>query len=216
MWDYYLNAMIEQNKDSSTNKRLISTKQTLLCKAFQSAEELHRLSENHYIQYIELMYTLNPIYYDKDILCAFSNALKLYENSVAIWLLHMRFYIQQKNLVKVQEIFNAGRTKLGARSHELWKLYAIFLKTCPKNLADPQFKHFITELSQQKYPSFNKLKVIMLEYIEITSPIEEVRKVYHLFINNYPACYEVHEFMADLEERQVKWLNLITNKTFSK
>lgn len=57
MWDYYINAMLELNADLSTQASL---KRHALSRAFRAAFESNNMSEDHYIQYVELLYAFNP------------------------------------------------------------------------------------------------------------------------------------------------------------
>lgn len=55
MWDYYLNAMLILNRDASTQ---IALKRRMLGKAYKQADEANRMTIDHYLQYIEIMYAM--------------------------------------------------------------------------------------------------------------------------------------------------------------
>lgn len=57
MWDYYINAMLALNSDKSTQASL---KRSSLSRAFKAAHDSNNMSEPHYLQYIELLYSMKP------------------------------------------------------------------------------------------------------------------------------------------------------------
>lgn len=57
MWEYYINAMLELNSDLTTQASL---KRISLSRAFRAANESNNMSEDHYLQYVELLYSKNP------------------------------------------------------------------------------------------------------------------------------------------------------------
>lgn len=199
MWNYYIDAMLELNSDLSTQAAM---KRFALKKAFEGANAANHMSEDHYLQYIELLYTNNPK--DENIERVFQKATKIYASSVRIWLLCMRYYIQGNNFKKLQEVFKTAKFLLGPKGAELWQLYFIYLKSCRSSEAHTEFERFINELSRQSYPTFNVLKAQILELLAITTNMKKARKTYNLFAERYPSCYEVHDMMAELEEKQVK------------
>lgn len=199
MWNYYINAMLDLNSDLSTQSSL---KRFSLRRAFEGANQTNYMSEDHYLQYIELLYSNNTK--DDNIEKVLHKATKVYENSPRIWLLCMRYFIQENSFEKVQEIFKVAKRVLGARGAELWQLYVMYLKSCCISVEHTEFDRFIVELSRQRFDSFNILKAHMLEMLAATTTMKRVRKTYGLFIKRYSLCYEVHEMMAELEAKQVK------------
>lgn len=198
MWNYYIDAMMELNSDLSTQS---SIKRFALRKAFEGANETNHMSEDHYLQYIELLYTNNPK--DGTIEKVFQKATKIYENSLKIWLQCMRFYIQDNNFKNIQNVFRTAKHVLGPNGAELWQLYLIYLKSCRSSEAHAEFDRYIFELSRQPHATFNVLKADIIELLATTVNIKRARKIYSLFIKHVPACYEVHEMMAELEAKQV-------------
>lgn len=199
MWNFYINAMLELNSDLSTQA---SIKKFGLKRAFEGASRSNHMSEDHYLQYIELLYTNNP----KDVIIEeiFGKATKTYGSSLKIWLQCMRYYIQDGNFTKTQEIFKTAKNLLGPKGTEVWHLYLLYMKSCRSSDAHAEFDRYIGALAQQKHGAFNGLKGQILELLAITTGIKRARKAYKLFINNYPESYEVHDIMAELEAKQVK------------
>lgn len=198
MWNYYINAMIDLNSDLSTQSLL---KQLSLKRAFESASQTKYMTEDYYIQYVELLFRMNPN--DQSIERVLHKVTKLYERSLRIWLLCMRYHIQKSNFQKVREIFKIAKNLLGANGVEIWELYIMFVKSCRNTEATLEFNNFAVELSRQQNPAFNKLKAYILEMLAATTSMKKVRKTYELFIKHYPVCYEVHDMMATLESKQV-------------
>lgn len=201
MWNYYINAMLELNNDLSTQSAL---KRYALGRAFQAANESNHMSEDHYLQYIELLHANNPK--DENIVRVFQKATSIYKNSLKIWLQCMRYYIQDNNTQKVQETFKTAKFQLGPKGADLWQLYMMFLKANQNPSSSAEFERLIQELAWQLNPEFNELKAYLLELVAVSSSMKRARKVYELFTRNMPGCYEVHEMMADLEAKQVRKL----------
>lgn len=198
MWTYYINAMLELNKDLSTQS---SYKRYALGKAFQAANQSDHMSEGHYLQYIELLYSNNPK--DENIIEVFQKATNIYKTSLKIWLQCMRYYIQENNFRKVQEVFQNAKPHLGPKGVELWQLYLVYLKTQQNSETSLEFERLVYEISCQSHTAFNVLKAHVLELLATTVSMKRARKTYRSFIKHFPCCYEVHETMAELESKQV-------------
>lgn len=198
MWNFYLNAMLELNSDLSTQSAI---KRVSLKRAFEGANKENFLSEDQYLQYIELLWSLNPK--DETIEKVFHKATKIYENSVEVWKMCMRYYIQERKFNNLKEIFKVAKGLHGAKGMELWQLYLIFLKSHRSSEAQAEFERYICDLSRQPYATFNVLKAQILELLATTVSMKRARKTYAIFIKHHPYCYEVHQMMADLESKQV-------------
>lgn len=199
MWTYYLNAMLELNNDLST---LAECKRSNLGRAFMAANESNKMSENHYLQYIELLHSNNPN--DENIIRVFRKAVTLYPKSIKIWLQYMHLYIFADNMAKVRETFKAARLQMGTKgAADLWKMYLVFLKSKWHASTNTEFDRLIQEIASHPYPEFDNLKAFILESVAVTSNIKRARKYYDLFVRHKANCYEIHTMMADLEAKQV-------------
>lgn len=201
MWDYYVNAMIELNRDLSSQREI---KQNALIKAFAGACQFNHMTEENYIQYIELLYKMNPS--DENIEKVVQKATKAHGRSLRVWLLCMRYYIQQNNSKKVRETFRVSKELLGRNGVEIWELYMMFVKSYGNPDAHKEFKHFTIELSRQHHPAFDRLKANILEMLASTAGMKMVQESYELFTKHYPICDEIHAMMTDIESRQVGFL----------
>lgn len=199
MWSHYLNSMIELNTDLSS---LPSLKRYALSRAFEGANHSSQMSENHYLQFIELLYSNNPK--DENIEEVFQKATKIYPASEGIWLQYVRYYIRDNNFKKLKEIFKTAKVRLGPKGAEIWYLYLMYLRTLQISEANSQFDSLVTEVASQPHSSFNTLKAQIMEHIAASINMKRARKTYNLFIKHFPSCYEVHEMMAELEAKQVK------------
>lgn len=208
MWSYYINAMLALNDDKSIATSLIALKRFSLSQAFEEANNSNQMSETHYLQYIELLYSSNPK--DENIEQVFQKATKMYGTSESIWLQYLRYYIQANNFKKLKDIFKTAKLRLGATmGAEVWELYLIYLKSLQSNEANSEFERLISEVACQPHRNFNVLKAHILELLATTISMKRARKTYQLFIKHFPSCYEVHEMMAELEAKQVKKTILI-------
>lgn len=190
--------MIDLNADLSSQSAL---KRYALSRAFDGANNSNQMSEKHYLQYVELLYSNNPK--DENIGYVFQKATKTYENSENIWLQYLRYYIQQNNYKKLKEIFKIAKDRLGAKGSEIWELYLVYLKSLQGYEANNEFEHLIDEIAIQPHNSFGFLKANVLELLATTVNMKRARKTYYEFIKNFPNSYEVHNMMADLEAKQV-------------
>lgn len=198
MWDYYVSAMIELNGDLSSQKEI---KQNALIKAFAGACQFDHMTEENYMQYIGLLYQMNPS--DENIEKVFQKATKANGRSVRVWLLCMRYYIQQNNAKKVRETFRVSKELLGRNGVDIWELYMMYVKTSGLSDAHKEFKHFTVELSRQHHPAFDRLKANILEMLASTAGMKIVQETYELFTKNYSTCDEIHAMMTDISGRQV-------------
>ncbi|XP_055310345.1 U3 small nucleolar RNA-associated protein 6 homolog [Sitodiplosis mosellana] len=203
MWTYYINAMLALNNDTSSAVTQIGLKRFSLSQAFEGANNSNQMSETHYLQYIELLYSNNPK--DENIEQVLQKATKMFGTSESIWLQYLRYYIQANNFKKLKEIFKTAKLRLGATNgSEVWELYLIYLKSVQSNEANSEFERLISEVACQPHRSFNVLKAHILELLATTVSMKRARKTYLLFIKHFPSCYEVHEMMAELEAKQLK------------
>lgn len=202
MWNFYINAMLDLNNEISATSTQVGLKRFSLSQAFEGANNSNQMSETHYLQYIELLYSNNPK--DENIEQVFQKATKIYETSENIWLQYLRYYIQVNNFKKLKDIFKAAKLRLGpTKGSDVWELYSIYLKSLQSNEANSEFERLISEVSCQPHKSFNVLKAHILELLATTVSMKRARKTYKMFIRNFPSCYEVHEMMAELESKQV-------------
>lgn len=199
MWDYYINAMLELNSDLTTQASL---KRHSLSRAFKAANESNNMSEDHYLQYIELLFANNPK--DETIAQVLEKSTSKFSSSLKVWMQCLRYYIQENNFKKTHDVFQRAKKVLGPNGQELWQLYLIYLKTHQNADANQEFEHLVHEIACQPHPAFNVFKSKILELLATTVSIKRARKTYQVFIKNFPNCLEVHEMMADLESKQVK------------
>lgn len=199
MWNYYIDAMLELNSDLTTQASL---KRQALARAFRTANESKNMSENHYLQYVELLYANNPK--DETIIQVLDKSTTKFNQSLKVWMQCMRYYIQENNFKKTQEIFQKAKNNLGSNGNELWQLYLIYLKTLQSPEANQEFENLVQEVSRQTHAAFNSFKAKIIELIATTVNIKRARKTYQMFIKITPSCYEVHDMMAELESKQVR------------
>lgn len=205
MWNYYINAMLELNSDLTTQASL---KRQALARAFRAANESNNMSENHYLQYVELLYANNPK--DETIVQVLEKSRTKFNQSLKVWMQSMRYFIQENNFKKTQEVFQKAKVNLGPNGHELWQLYLIYLKTLQSPEANQEFENLVQEVSRQTHSAFNSFKAKIIELIATTVNIKKARKTYQMFTKISPSCYEVHDMMADLESKQVRRQNIIS------
>lgn len=204
MWTYYLDAMIELNTDLST---LSSLKRYALCRAFEAANRSNKMSEKHYLQYIELLYSKNTE--DENVERVLQKASKMHPKSIDIWFQFIRYHIRDNNFKRLKEIFKISKDRLGLNGAEIWHLYLMYLRTQQSNESNAEFEKLMLEVAAQPHATFNKLKAQLLEHIAVSISMKRARKMYNLFIKHYPSCYEVHEMMAELEAKQVFDINVV-------
>lgn len=198
MWNYYIDAMIELNSDLSTQASL---KQYGLRKAFEGAYEANHMSEDHYLQYIALLFDNNRN--DENIEKILHKATKIYDTSSRLWVQYMRYYIKHKQFKKVQDVFQTAKNLLGENGTDLWQLYMVYVKSCRNNEAHAEYDRIIMDLSRQPYTSFNTLKAWAIQMVALTENLKRARKAYNLFIKYHPECYEVHDKMAEIQSKLV-------------
>lgn len=197
MWNYYLSTMIELNNDLSAQASL---KRFVLKQAFGAADCANHMQEEHYIQYIELLYSSNPK--DEAIDHVLQKSTGIYKNSHKLWLYRLRYYIFLDNFKKLEDIFKDIKLLEGSGA-DLWRTYLVYLRSRRRSETEEAFKYHLEELAHQPYRSFNVLKAQMVELFATTESMDRARTLYELFTRLYPNCYEVHEMMAELESKQV-------------
>lgn len=201
MWNYYLNAMIELNTDSTSHT---SFKRFALKQAIEGAFQSNAMSENHYLQYIELLYANNPK--DELIEQVFQKAIKAHQNSSNIWLQYTQYYIQENDpnkLNALRNVFEMAKKRLGPNSCDIWFLYLTYLKEYQSTETNAEFDRLISELACQPQSNFNVVKAQILEFLEKTTNMKRTRDTYNLFTKHFPGCYEAHATMSELEAKQV-------------
>lgn len=211
MWTYYLDAMIELNKDLSS---LSSLKRYALCRAFEAGNRSNKMSEKHYLQYVELLYSKNQK--DENVERVLQRASKMHPKSLDIWFQFIRYHIRENNFKRLKEIFKTAKERLGSAGAEVWYLYLMYLRTQQSTEANKEFERLIVEVAAQPHNTFSTLKAKLLEHIAVSISMKRARKSYNLFIKHSPSCYEVHEMMAELEAKQVRtfFINNKNSKTY--
>lgn len=191
--------MVELNSDLSSQTRV---KQSALLNAFNGAFQFNQLSEENYFQYVEILHQLNKN--DEHIEKVLQKATKAHGRSLRLWVMRMRYHIQQNNVKKVHDTFHASKDLLGRYGVEIWELELLFIKSYGNADADEEFDKFLDELAHQQYPSFDRLKADILELLATTGGMQAVQKAYVLFTKYHPICHEVHAMMTDIQSRQVE------------
>lgn len=194
MWSYYINTMVELNNDLTNQASL---KRLHLKQAFEGS---NYLQEDHYVQYLEILHSINPK--DETIAQVFQKSTRIYKNSKKLWHYYMRYYIIADNFQKLEEIFKETKI-LGGNGVEIWRTYLIYLRSRRREETEKAFDNYLDELARQQHHSFNILKAQMVELLA-TESMDKARKLYEHFTKHQPKCYEVHEMMAELESKQVK------------
>lgn len=132
----------------------------------------------------------------------------------------MRFYVLVNEFRKVIETFDRAKILVGAEGVEVWKIFMIYLKTCPDSDTEVVYEKTLQDLATITYPSFYLFKARLLDMNMSTGNIRKSRLVYQSFIKHCPKAMEIHDKMLDLELKQVSLNSFIfvlykTNKTMN-
>lgn len=119
MWSLYIDAMIDLNNNKSTQPSL---KQKCLLAAYQGAHDAKCLSEQQYLQYIELLKSNPEEEYQLKLCEVLENATEIYSNSIELWKLYLKYYMQKDDENKVYDIFAVASKIIGCDSLPLWEL----------------------------------------------------------------------------------------------
>lgn len=195
MWEYYLDCMLDLNKDLTTQMTL---KKTKLNDAVHFAKERSiQMSEDQYIKYIEIISKHKARNdYIKSVV---EKATKLYTTSASLWLIKLRFYMQQQNLKKVRETFCESRNYLEDKSAEIWRWYFIYIKSYAA--LPEEYERFVFDLANQRNPDFNIVKSYVLELDENTKGYTKAIETCDLFLRYCPQCPVILKWKADLKTR---------------
>lgn len=119
MWSHYIDAMIDLNNNKSTQQNL---KQNCLLTAYEGAHEAKCLSELQYLQYIELLKSCSKEEYEQKLCDVLQNSTEVYSNSIELWKLYLKHYMQKDDENKVYDIFAVASKIIGTESLPLWEL----------------------------------------------------------------------------------------------
>lgn len=200
MWNLYLKAMHDVNKDLTTNRAI---KRFCLTRAYLGAHRELLLSKAQYLQFIELAWSVNP--HDESIEEVFIKAHKHYGNSLELCDMFMRYYVHRNQYQKLKNLFYIVREVHGSQAVNLWILYFTFIKGKTGSEIQAEVDNFIRDLSRQKYATFTSLKNQMIVFLATRSGLNSARTAYDMFTKQQPDCFGVYETMADLESQQVSW-----------
>lgn len=198
MWKYYIDAMLDLNKDTSWQPNL---KRFVLGKAMKKASETNHMSEEHYLKYLEILF--NDKVSDIEIMSVFKKATSKYQLSLKLWTMYMNYYLQRNDFDNVRFVFRKAKKHLGKDSVSLWHKYLLFLRLDLNSERNAEFNRCINELATITYPEFSHIKATVIEMHAITMNIQRARKIYRVFIQSESNCYEVYEMMSKIEANQV-------------
>lgn len=160
MWNYYLDAMLMLNRDPTP--RLLTIRRRMLGRACKRADVADRLSERHYLHYVEILYAVQQRH---DVIEAvLKRAIAKFSASLAMWQLYMRHYIRIDRLDEVRRVFELSRKKLAQQALPLWELYLQAL-LCEPEANRPDILALYEESMQQYSAGFAKLKCGFLEWL---------------------------------------------------
>lgn len=195
MWKYYLDCMLDLNKDLTTQ---LTLKKAILNDAVHFAKERSiQMSEDQYIKYIEIISKHKArIDYIKSVV---RKATMLYTKSPKLWYLRLRLYMQAQDFNKVRETFCESRNHLEDGSAEIWRWYFIYIKS---HAAPPdEYERFVFDLANQKHPDFNIIKSYVLELLENAKGYTKAMETCELFLRYSPQCPVVLKWKTDLRTR---------------
>lgn len=200
MWTYYINAMIDLNKDSSTQSKL---RYNCLLTAFKSADDASALTEEQYIQYIDnLKRSTESDETAHLMLAVLHGATITYSTSVELWSMYLKYFIKQNNEAKVREIFAIATKKCGRKSLPLWELLKqyLYIVTLAED-KQKQEKFFLDAMSQAE-PISSHFKSEYIEWLAFTSGIFKAREIFYDLIEKSPS-YAMHMKMLEINKRVV-------------
>lgn len=195
MWKYYLDCMLELNKDLTTQ---LTLKKAILNDAVHFAKDRSiQMSEEQYIKYIEIISKHKAR--DDYIKAILQKATMLYTTSATLWLQRLRFFMQRKDFNKVKETFCESRNYLEERGAEIWRWYFIYIKShaAPSN----EYERFVFDLANQRNPDFNIIKSYVLELLENTKGYDKAMETCVLFLRYCPQCPIILKWKIDLQTR---------------
>lgn len=117
--------------------------------------------------------------------------------------MYIRYHLIQDQFETIQNAFNLARKSLGTDSAPIWQLYLIYLKTTSGEKAKIEADRLINDVANVINPSFDKLKIQIIEMLATAYGIQKARATYELFSKNNPGSYAMHESMIELEANQV-------------
>lgn len=198
MWTFYINAMIELNENIATLPLL---KRSVLGCAFKAAYDAKQISEEHCIQYIDIMYTTGAA--EDMILNILEGALASFPMSVTLWESLMKFHIQSNDDCKVEEIFKNAKKELGNDAYPIWSLYMKYLFTLMTKGQSKKIKEFFSQVVTEPSDNFRSLKVDCIEGTATMFGVNSARQFFNNAIKNGFPCLEMYKKLAEIEEMQV-------------
>lgn len=195
MWKYYLDCMLELNKDLTTQ---LTLKKSILNDAVHFAKEKSiKMSEDQYIKYIEIISKHKArVDYIESIV---RRATTLYPKSASLWLQRLRFYMQLKSFNRIKETYCEARNNLEDGSAEIWRWYFIYIKS--HAVPPEEHERFVFGLANQKNPDFNIIKSYVLELLENTKGYSKAMETCELFLRYCPKCPVILKMKTDLQTR---------------
>lgn len=210
MWTYYIDAMIELNRDGS---RQAQFRRSLLGRAFKAAAETGHMSEEHYQKYIELLFS--DLDANKaELIKVFEQAVVKYETSLRLWSMYFTYYLHRNDYENVRAVFRRAKKILGRKSIPLWRKYLTYLRMLPTGEQIAEFNRCMNEIVPLQHTEYNELKALIVTMHYKIATIARARKIYKAFIDSTPNCYEVHAAMADLEAKCVSFCGFSALRVF--
>lgn len=201
MWTYYVDAMIELNRDGG---RQAQFRRSLLGRAFKAATETGHMSEDHYQKYIELLFS--DLDANKaELIKVFEQAVAKYETSLRLWSMYLTYYLHRNDYENVRAVFRRAKKILGRKSIPLWRKYLTYLRVQPANEQVAEFNRCMNEIVALQHAEYNELKAHIVTMHYKIGTIARARRIYKAFVDGMPNCYEVHAAMADLEAKCVSF-----------
>lgn len=190
MWAFYLDTVIELNKDSSS---IPNFKRKKLREAFRSGCELNKLTENHYLYWIEVLQNESKC---SEIGTILENATKWIPTSVPLWTERLRYHFSEGQEEIAVEVFKKGVQILGEQSLPLLKIAIQYWQLSDKDKVKEIFEGGVHS-SHECISS--QLKPMYLEWLALTNGMSAARKMYDSLYSIPPFCAQLHVKMAEIE-----------------
>lgn len=219
MWSYYLDAMVMLNRDA--NAKQLPLRRRMLGRAFKRGDAASRLSLEHYLRYVEILYEMNA---DADVIEQILARAVRQHNATPMWLAYMRHHIRASDEVRARHVLEEGRKRLDdVAAQPLWELY-INMLLCDPVTNGQEIRELYRQITLKLSPVYSGLKVNYVEFVfrhadgSGLGDIERVRAMMQRLKFECLPCYEMLIKLAELESWQLKpnlaeWRNALQSAT---
>lgn len=195
MWNYYIVAMDDLNKDLTNHREL---KEDALFFAMRDACARRRLTEEQFFDFLCLLDERDAPADVTERGC--QKAVEQHPKSIPLWETYVNFMMGEYKLEQVEAVFRRAIDAVGFKAITIWERFILYLRNQLEPMFHFAFLRVTDEICALTDPDARKIKEKLIHITMVTIDFERAHKVFKEIIAVDPGCYEAYDAILNLQQ----------------